>query len=83
MSSEPEERKRFLGFPVGPNPHAPHPDEQQRIFGVPVGSIGPLDMRWFRSLLHPVRSVKRWNRRRALGPFAVDDEIADDGTTHP
>jgi hypothetical protein len=83
MSSEPEERKRILGFPVGPDPYGPRPDEQRRISGLPVGSIGPVDTQWFRSLLHPVRSVKRWNRYRALGPFALDDdEMGGDETTH-
>ncbi len=74
MSSEPEVRRRFLGFAVGPSPHGPRHDEQQRVFGLPAGSIGPVDMQWFRSLRHPVRSVKRWNRRRALGPFALEDD---------
>lgn len=74
MSSEPEERKRFLGFSVGPNPYGPRHDEPRQIFGLPAGSVGPVDVQWFRSLLHPVRSVTRWKRLRALGPFAVDDD---------
>lgn len=74
--SEPEERKRILGFPLGSDPYRPSDREPQRIFGMPTDWMGPVDLQFFRSLIHPFQSWKRWTRHRRLGPYAPDD---DDG----
>jgi hypothetical protein len=33
-----------------------------------------VDVDFFRGLVHPVKRVKRWNRRRRLGAYAVDED---------
>jgi hypothetical protein len=42
--------------------------------GMPMDWFGPVDVEWFRTMLHPVRSVRRWKRRRHLGPFVADED---------
>ena len=71
----PEQGKRFLGFPVGPGRSGPRQEETARILGFPAGLFGPVDLSWFRTLVHPIRGVKRWRRNKVLGPFASDDDI--------
>lgn len=69
-----DEPQRVLGQPVGDlGPHS-RPDEPQRVMGYPIDSVGrtPADIEWFKSWVHPIRTCKRWVRRRRLGPY--DDE---------
>jgi hypothetical protein len=45
--------------------------------GEPVDSLGPsaADREFLLSLAHhPVRTFKRWVRRRRLGPYAADED---------
>jgi hypothetical protein len=74
---EDEEPQRVVGFPVRSfGPHSRQEEEPQRIAGFPVGSIGPTpaDLEQLRSLAHPIRTYKRWARRRRLGIYATDDD---------
>ena len=96
MASDRPERNRFLGFPMGADPHARRDEEPQRVMGQPIGDLGPRarrdyepqrvmgfpidslgprpeDREWLLSLVHPVRTYRRWVRRRRLGPYAPDD----------
>ena len=98
MPDDRPERKRFLGFAVGADPHASRDEEPQRVMGQPVEDLGPhsrqdyepqrvlgfpvdslgprrQDREWFLSLVHPVRTFRRWALRRRLGPYAPDDEL--------
>lgn len=77
MAGEPQERKRVLGFPTGPDPYGHGDRQMQRLPATPGDWIGPVDLQWFRSFVHPVRSWKRWSRHRRLGPYAVDDDAAE------
>ncbi len=66
-----EPPQRVLGQPVRDlGPHS-RPDEPQRVLGYPIDSIGPTpaDIEWFKSWVHPIRTYKRWVRRRRLGPY--------------
>ncbi len=74
MPGEPEERQRFLGFPRGPDPYGESGEQSPRLMGMPMDWFGPVDVEWFRTMLHPVRSVRRWKRRRHLGPFVADED---------
>jgi hypothetical protein len=81
MSGDNYEPNRVLGFPQRRKPHAgqdhdPTPyREPQRVMGFPVDWFGPvLDGEWVESLAHPVRTYRRWLRRRRLGPYAVDED---------
>lgn len=67
-----EERRRVLGFPLGAGPYRRSGSEPQRILGMPIDLVGPVDVQWFRSLFHPLRSWRRWTKRRRLGPYALD-----------
>jgi len=49
-------------------------EEPQRVMGFPVDWFGHADLDWFRSMAHPVRTYRRWVRRRRLGPYAVDED---------
>jgi hypothetical protein len=74
---ENEEPQRVLGerlWDLGP--HARHDEEPQRVMGYPVDSLGPspADVEWLRSLAHPIRTYKRWLRRRRLGPYVTDED---------
>lgn len=81
MTGEPREPKRVLGFPVGQDPYRRDHREAQRLLGVPTDWIGPVDVQWFHSLIHPIRSWKRWIRHRRLGPYDIgDDDDGGDGT---
>ena len=77
MVGDGEERPRILGFPVGERPGPPGRGESERILGMPVDWFGPVDVAWFRSIAHPVRSWRRWRRHRRLGPYALDDDEQD------
>jgi hypothetical protein len=72
-----EERQRVLGQPIwGLGPHARRGEEPQRVLGFPIDSLGPspADREWLLSLAHPIRTYKRWVRRRRLGPYATDED---------
>ena len=76
-ASQGEEPQRVLGIPVRDvGPHAGRGEEPQRVMGFPVDSFGPgsAGLEWLRSLAHPIRTYKRWTRRRRLGPFATDED---------
>jgi hypothetical protein len=56
-------------------PHAGQDREPQRVMGFPVDRFGPVvDGEWIESLGHPIRTYRRWLRRRHLGPYAVDED---------
>jgi hypothetical protein len=78
VAADREERKHVLGFPVGPDPH-PRVAPAQRVAGVPSGWFGPVDVAWLRAVLHPVRSVGQWRRRRRLGPYMDEAPASEDG----
>jgi hypothetical protein len=72
-----EEPQRVMGIPVRSlGSHAKRDEEPQRVMGFPVDSFGPglAELERLRSLAHPVRTYKRWARRRRLGPYADDVE---------
>jgi hypothetical protein len=56
--------------------HARQGEEPQRVLGFPIDSLGPspADREWLLSLAHPIRTYKRWVRRRRLGPYATDED---------
>ena len=56
--------------------HASQNEEPQRVMGFPVDSLGPghAERERLRSLAHPIRTYKRWVRRRRLGPYATDED---------
>jgi hypothetical protein len=81
------EPNRVLGFPRTRDPHtrqagqdgqAKQNREPQRVMGFPVDSLsdwfGSVDGQWVDSLAHPVRTYRRWLRRRRLGPYAIDED---------
>ena len=72
MPAEPEEERRVLGFPVGPDPSRRRPMSTARPGGGPGGIIGPVDRAFFRAMVHPLRSFRRWRRHRRLGPYDVE-----------
>jgi hypothetical protein len=45
-----------------------------RVLGFPTDMFANVDVDFFRGLVHPVKRVKRWNRRRRLGAYAVDED---------
>jgi hypothetical protein len=73
MTSNREERNRFLGFPVGPDPHREH-REEQHLMGIPADVFDDVNLDALRSLAHPVRAYRRWARRRRLSPYAADED---------
>ena len=74
-ASQNEEPQRVMGIPVRDlGPHARRSEEPQRVMGFPVDSLGPAEREWLRSLAHPIRTYKRWVRRRRLGPYATDED---------
>jgi hypothetical protein len=68
------EPNRVLGMPWSSGPRARQGEESQRVMGFPVDWFGHADVEWFRSMAHPVRTYRRWVRRRRLGPYAVDED---------
>jgi len=76
-ASQNEEPQRVMGIPVRDlGPHARRSEEPQRVMGFPVDSLGPAERERLRSLAHPIRTYKRWVRRRRLGPYATDEDEA-------
>jgi hypothetical protein len=75
MARDHYEPNRFLGMPVGSPANARHGEEPQRMMGIPVDwlSSGPAGRERFASMAHPVRTYRRWLRRRRLGPYATDE----------
>lgn len=74
-ASQNEEPQRVMGIPVRDlGPHARRSEEPQRVMGFPVDSLGPAERERLRSLAHPIRTYKRWVRRRRLGPYATDED---------
>lgn len=73
MPGEPEERRRVLGFPVGPDPNG-GPTGVQPHVGLPGRIVGPVDRRFFGTLAHPLRGFRRWRRHRRLGPYDVEGD---------
>ena len=73
MPGDNQEPNRMFGAPVGGSSRrqgrAPN-----RVLGFPTDMFVNVDVDFFRGLVHPVKSVKRWNRRRRLGAYAVDDD---------
>jgi hypothetical protein len=69
-----EEQQRVLGQPIGDLGPGSRPEEPQRVMGYPIDSIGPTaaDIEWFKSWVHPIRTYKRWVRRRRLGPYDLE-----------
>lgn len=65
---------RALGFTFDGAPRRLE-EEPKRVLGVPVDQWGPVDVEWLRSMLHPLRSVKRWRRRRRAGPFLDEEDL--------
>jgi hypothetical protein len=74
MANDGYEPNRVLGMPWPSGPRARQGQEPQRVMGFPVDWFGQVDVEWFRSMAHPVRTYRRWVRRRRLGPYAVDDD---------
>lgn len=74
MPDDRYEPNRVLGMPWPPGPRTRQGQEPQRVMGFPVDWFGQPDVEWFRSMAHPVRTYRRWMRRRRLGPYAVDED---------
>lgn len=74
MPDTSREPDRVLGVPRGQNRYARQGEEPQRVLGVPIDSIGPIDPEFKLMFTHPVRAYRRWQRRRRLGPYALDDD---------
>jgi hypothetical protein len=87
MPGDNYEPNRVLGFPRTRDPHtgqagqagqARQNREPQRVMGFAVDSFsdwfGSADGERVDSLAHPVRTYRRWLRRRRLGPHAIDED---------
>jgi hypothetical protein len=44
------------------------------VLGFPVDTFRNVDVEFFQGFLHPVKSYRRWSRRRRLGVYAVDED---------
>ena len=73
MASDPEERNRVFGMPLGAGPRGSREEEPQHVMGLPADWFESVDLSPLRSLVHPIRGYKRWARRRRLGPYADED----------
>ena len=71
MTRHDEEANRVLGVP---RQHRHEGAEPQRALGIPVDWIAGVDVAFFRSFVHPIKACRRWDRRRRLGAYALDDE---------
>ena len=76
MPSDHEESGRMFGVPVRGGPARQQRSEPQRVLGFPVDMFKGVDVDFFRGLVHPVKSYRRWSRRRRLGVYAVDDDAS-------
>jgi hypothetical protein len=89
MAGDNYEPNRVLGFPRTRDAHARQAGqarqtrEPQRVMGFPVDSFadwfGSVDGEWVQSLAHPVRTYRRWLRRRRLGPYETDEDEPSPG----
>jgi hypothetical protein len=68
-----QEPNRMFGAPMGGSSRQQR-REPNRVLGFPTDMFGRVDVDFFRGLAHPVASFKRWNRRRRLGAYAVDED---------
>jgi hypothetical protein len=73
MPGHGEEDNRVFGVPRDGQARA-HRPEPQRVLGFPVTVFRCVDVEFFRGFVHPVKSYRRWSRRRRLGAYAVDEE---------
>jgi hypothetical protein len=73
MPGDQEEPRRMFGAPMGGSARQQR-REPQRVLGFPVDMFAHADVEFFRGLLHPVKSYRRWSRRRRLGAYAVDED---------
>jgi hypothetical protein len=73
MPGDGEERNQMFGVPTGgqSREHRPAP---QRVLGFPVDTFKNVDVDFFRGFVHPVKTYRRWSRRRRLGVYAVDED---------
>ncbi len=74
MPHDQEEPNRVLGIPWQPGSRTRQGPEPQRVMGFPVTWFGGIDLDGIRSLAHPVRSYKQWQRRRRLGPYLTEED---------
>ncbi len=72
MPGDHEEPNRIFGVSAGGR--AQQRREPQRVLGFSQELFAGVDVDFFRGLLHPVKSYRRWSRRRRLGAYAVDDD---------
>ncbi len=75
MPGNAEEPKRVFGLPGGQDRYRPPRREPQRVLGFPVDWFGGVDVEFFRSFVHPIRAYRRWDRRRRLGAYALDEDV--------
>ena len=72
------EDNRVFGLPRGGQARdgqaRAHRPEPQRVLGFPVTVFQNVDVEFFRGFVHPVKSYRRWSRRRRLGAYAVDED---------
>jgi hypothetical protein len=73
MPGDGEERNRMFGVSAG-DPNRGYRPAPQRVLGFPVDTFKHVDVDFFRGLVHPVKSYRRWSRRRRLGVYAVDED---------
>ena len=73
MPSDHEGSRRVFGVPANA-PARQNGPAPQRVLGFPVDTFKNVDVEFFRGLLHPVKSYRRWSRRRRLGAYAVDED---------
>ena len=67
--------KRVFGMPGGQDRYRAPRREPQRVLGFPVDWFGGADVEFFRSFIHPIRAYRRWDRRRRLGAYALDEDV--------
>ena len=75
MPGNAEEPKRVFGMPGGQDRYRAPRREPQRVLGFPVDLFGGADVEFFRSFIHPIRAYRRWDRRRRLGAYALDEDV--------
>ena len=73
MPGDGQGSNRMFGGPRGPEARANRP-EPQRVLGFPVTMFSHVDTEFFRGFVHPVKTYRRWSRRRRLGAYAVDED---------
>jgi hypothetical protein len=73
MPGDGEERSRMFGVPTSGQSRGYRP-VPQRVLGFPVNTFKNVDVEFFRGFVHPVKSYRRWSRRRRLGVYAVDED---------